>query len=60
MKVVNIACKNFRNIENEILSPSDNMNVICGENAQGKTNFLEAIWLLRVLKAFVVLKIMNF
>jgi len=52
MRVLSISCKNFRNIENEKLIPSDNMNVICGENAQGKTNFLEAIWLFTGAKSF--------
>ena len=52
MKIEKLECKNFRNIENEILIPCDNMNVICGENAQGKTNFLEAIWLFTGAKSF--------
>ncbi len=52
MKVKRLECKNFRNIENEILLPYEKMNVICGENAQGKTNFLEAIWLFTGAKSF--------
>lgn len=52
MKVKKIECLNFRNIEKEILEPCDNMNIICGENAQGKTNFLEAIWLFTGAKSF--------
>jgi len=52
MKVKKLECVNFRNIEKENLLPCDNMNVICGENAQGKTNFLEAIWLFTGAKSF--------
>ncbi len=32
--------------------PNENMNVICGENAQGKTNFLESIWMFTGAKSF--------
>lgn len=52
MKVLNISLKNFRNIEDAFISPCEGMNVICGENAQGKTNLLEAIWLFTGAKSF--------
>ena len=52
MIVKKLECSCFRNIEKEILLPCDKMNVICGENAQGKTNFLEAIWLFTGAKSF--------
>ena len=45
MTVKNVKIKNFRNIENLEFTPDSKMNVICGPNAQGKTNLLEAIWL---------------
>ncbi len=44
--------KNFRNIKSADLSFSPNVNVILGKNAQGKTNLLEAIWLLSGNKSF--------
>ncbi|MEE1280497.1 MAG: DNA replication/repair protein RecF [Oscillospiraceae bacterium] len=44
--------KNFRNIKSAELSFSPNVNVILGKNAQGKTNLLEAIWLLSGNKSF--------
>lgn len=34
------------------VSPCEGMNVICGENAQGKTNTLEGIWLFTGAKSF--------
>ena len=52
MIVLNLECKNFRNLENVYINPCDNMNVICGENAQGKTNLIEAIWLFTGAKSF--------
>jgi len=52
MKVKKIKLQNFRNIKNTELLPCDGMNVICGENAQGKTNILEAIWLFTGAKSF--------
>lgn len=52
MIVKNISCKNFRNFENLEFSPVDSMNVIFGDNAQGKTNLLEAIWLFCGAKSF--------
>lgn len=52
MRVLRLNCSNFRNIKNAEIIPSDKMNVICGENAQGKTNLLEAIWLFTGAKSF--------
>lgn len=45
MRVGKLSFENFRNLENNIIEASDEVNVIYGENAQGKTNLLEAIWL---------------
>lgn len=39
-----ISYKNFRNIEDETLQLSPSVNVIRGENAQGKSNMLEGIY----------------
>ena len=47
-----IEYKNFRNIEALALEPDEGVNVIYGENAQGKTNLLEGIWLFSGLKSF--------
>ena len=43
MIVKELKLKNFRNYENEKLIFDDNVNIIYGNNAQGKTNILEAI-----------------
>ncbi len=43
--------KNYRNYETEELSFQDNVNVFIGENAQGKTNVMEAIYVLGFAKS---------
>lgn len=45
MNVKKISLINYRNIENLDFMPSDTINIIYGDNAQGKTNIIEAIWL---------------
>lgn len=52
MKILKLEIKNFRNIKEAVVIPFEEMNVICGENAQGKTNLLEAIWLFTGAKSF--------
>lgn len=47
---------NFRNIENEKIEFSPGVNVIHGENAQGKTNILEGIYLFARGKSFRAFK----
>lgn len=51
MKVNAITLDGFRNYEHFSVSFSPEMNVICGENAQGKTNLLEAIGFLSGAKS---------
>lgn len=52
MQVDKLRCVNFRNLKGIELYPEKGMNVICGENAQGKTNIIEAIWLFTGAKSF--------
>ena len=52
MKINKIKIKNYRNLKEVEIYPFDEMNVICGENAQGKTNLIEAIWLFTGAKSF--------
>ena len=60
MKVNKLLCRNFRNIESAEIIPCGSMNVICGENAQGKTYLLESIWLFTGAKSFRSAKDNNF
>lgn len=45
MYISRIIYENFRNLKNDEIIPEKEINVIYGENAQGKTNLLEMIWL---------------
>ena len=45
MLIKSIKTENYRNLENTEFFPSERINIICGDNAQGKTNLLECIWL---------------
>lgn len=45
MYVDSLALKNFRNYENLDMKFSDKINILYGDNAQGKTSILEAIYL---------------
>lgn len=47
-----IRVKDFRNIISEEIEFSSEVNVVWGENAQGKTNLLEAIYYVSVGKSF--------
>jgi DNA replication and repair protein RecF len=51
MLLESIEAHNFRNLGGEILW-GEGLNVISGENGQGKTNWLEAIYLLATTKSF--------
>lgn len=50
MKIQNLNLKNFRNYNKLDISFNDKLNIIIGNNAQGKTNILEAIYYLSITK----------
>ena len=52
MLIKNIALENFRNIESCNLEFHDGVNILYGNNAQGKTNLVEAIYYLACAKSF--------
>ncbi len=47
-----ISLKNYRNILDLEIKPCENVNIIYGKNAQGKTNLLESIWMLTGTRSF--------
>ena len=51
MKINHIDLENFRNFENFKVD-FDDVNIIWGENAQGKTNLIEALYLFTGAKSF--------
>lgn len=52
MTLKEMTIENYRNIQSLSLSFGDELNIICGENAQGKTNLIEAIWLFSGMRSF--------
>ena len=52
MRLTGLTIRNFRNLRSVNLSPAPGVNVIYGENAQGKTNLMEAVYLLTGQKSF--------
>jgi len=52
LTITKLSIRNFRNIPELELEPGDGVNVIYGDNAQGKTNLVEALYLLTGQKSF--------
>lgn len=52
MTVTSLKASQFRNLKQVALTPCDGMNVLYGDNAHGKTNLLEALWLMTGGKSF--------
>ena len=55
MKLTKINLLNFRNYGRLSISLNKSMNIFIGDNAQGKTNILEAISFLSLTKSFRVI-----
>ena len=52
MWISDIKLSNFRNYSNKEIKLHENINVFFGENAQGKTNIIESIFLCSIGKSF--------
>lgn len=52
MHIERLYADGFRNLAGVELHPHERFNVLSGDNGQGKTNVLEAIWLLSGLRSF--------
>ena len=52
MYIKKVTLNNFRNYDNQEIEFGNNINIIYGYNAQGKTNILEAIFLASMGKSF--------
>ena len=52
MKINSLVLENFRNYRNLEIDLDEERNLIVGENAQGKTNLVEAIYLTAFAKSF--------
>ena len=51
LKINKLSLKNFRNYDILNINFDDKLNIIIGDNAQGKTNILEAIYFLSITKS---------
>lgn len=51
MKITELTVDNFRNYDHLALTFDENINVFLGQNAQGKTNLLEAIYFLALTRS---------
>ncbi len=52
MEIRRLQITGFRNLADLTIEPDTGVNIIYGENAQGKTNLLENIWLFSGMKSF--------
>ena len=52
MRIKRLKVENFRNLEKLDIEFSDGVNIIYGNNAQGKTNIIEAIYIFSFGKSF--------
>ena len=52
MRLTHLELTDHRNIAHAVLDPDPHLTVLCGPNGQGKTNLLEAVWLLTGGKSF--------
>lgn len=52
MNITRLQFEGFRNLKDNFILPIDGINIIYGDNAQGKTNLLEVLWLFNGSKSF--------
>jgi len=52
VQVLALEAVDFRNLSQVLLEPHPRFNVLAGDNGQGKTNLLEAVYLLGTLRSF--------
>lgn len=52
VKIINHSAFNFRNLENINIQPDGEMNILYGENGQGKTNIIESMWMMTGFYSF--------
>ncbi|MCI6266625.1 MAG: DNA replication/repair protein RecF [Erysipelotrichaceae bacterium] len=56
MKINRLQLKNYRNYENLDIQLSPSLNIFIGNNAQGKSNILESIFVLALTKSYMNIK----
>ena len=59
MKISHLSLNNYRNYGNLDIDLSPNLNIFIGNNAQGKSNILESIFVLALTKSYMNVKDQN-
>lgn len=59
MKIKNLVLRNYRNYETLDIELSPGLNIFIGDNAQGKSNVLESIFVLALTKSYMSVKEQN-
>ncbi|MBR1563113.1 MAG: DNA replication/repair protein RecF [Ruminococcus sp.] len=52
MFITHIRADGFKNLKQVDIETDKNLNILCGKNAQGKTNLIEALWLCSGVRSF--------
>ena len=52
MIIDQICADGYKNLSEVNILPDKRMNIFCGDNAQGKTNLIEAVWLCSGCRSF--------
>lgn len=52
MIITDFSADGFKNLKGVAMQPAPEINIIYGDNAQGKTNLIEAIWLMSGARSF--------
>lgn len=52
MIITHVCADGYKNLSGADIYPHEKMNILCGDNAQGKTNFIEAVWLMTGCRSF--------
>ena len=56
MKIGRLQLKNYRNYKRLDIELSPSLNIFIGNNAQGKSNILESIFVLALTKSYINVK----
>lgn len=52
MIITHVCTDGYKNLSGADIYPHEKMNILWGDNAQGKTNFIEAVWLMTGCRSF--------
>jgi len=57
LKIKKFKIKNFRNLEDTLIYPDEGKNILIGNNAQGKSNIIEAMYFLSTTRSYRVARV---